>query len=777
MKFLNVIGAALLCVFAITPHSKASSKVKYPETQCDLDSDPTKKNASRLCVQVTIGDGRLAIDRNRSVFNPSTIFLQHLKISRSEAEIALFGELQKLLDAIPRPYRLALSATETSLDDKGQLNDPQTNDIRTANKSWTEYLQLFDQWVTATGKERGVGDIFPEAEATGNGGLLFPFATSQERTALLIYEDGGYDAEAGIVRFSVADPIDNWRDPEQVQIRLPGVSDNKKREERLERIYKVLEPLSGQPRCLGCLTLRIENFYKGLGLTPNLVVDNKGTSPLIVNVIEGARIVGVSWLSLDDSDPNVDKVLYSLLTDSAFRAYIKRRTEIAKQKQFDYLQDTGTAGPYLNPSRLQIQQLLVNQLGYSISFSFAPNRDEPLASSFNLTIQKNGVEEQTASEKQVPESAPATSNDEGIVTAHEQEKDPATEFDGSTKEITKPKDKKRYIGGGVEYQPGQGARFFGLAQVSRFPLLPDSVNNFSIKFGGQGTAGAIGSVNYFADYLFFNSLHRRVSVQLTVASDLDPNRDLGTTPVDERQSLGFGRIELEPFRDWSGSMLRFYVEGRHETVALHSEVSPTAKTNLTTLEFGSYYFFESTEVEKPTRLRLQPLFQMGLGLATNEPRYNKVVVTGNYHHILGRRFELDFNGRLEQASTQTPRFELPSFGGAEVVRGFRRDDGLGRSLWSVQNEVWIPLPIHDESNQGLRTMLREKVKVAPFFDAGGLYQTVTSQPGFRSGTGVGVRFIYSPIIFKVDYGYGFGPRATGGSPGKFYFSIGSNLPF
>ena len=700
-----------------------------------------------------------------------------MKVSQAEAETALFVELQKLIDAIPRPYRLALSETEKILDDKRQLNDQLTNQIRNSNKSWPEYLQQFEEWASATGKERSIGDIFPESEATSNDGLLFPLATSQERTALLIFEDGGYDAESGVVRFMVADPIDNWRDPEQVQIRLPGVSDQRKRATRLEKIYEVLEPLTGHQRCLDCLNLRIGNFYKRLGLTPNLVIDNKGTSPLIVNVIEGARIIGVSWLSLADDDLNVDKILYSILTDGAFRAYLTHRAEIRKQKQFNYLQHTGKAGPYLNPSRLQIQQLLVSQLGYSISFSFAPNRDEPLASSFNLTIQKNSTEAEAPTQNEVPETAPAISNDEGVVTAHEQEKNPATEFAATDKEVKKTKDKKRYIGGGIEYQPGSGARFFGLAQISRFAVLPDSVNNFSIKFGGQGTTGAIGSVNYFADYLFFNRLHRRVSVQLTVDSDLDPNRNLGTSPIDERRSSGFARIELEPFRDRSGSMLRFYVEGRHETVALHPEATPTLKTNLTTLEFGSYYFFESTEVERPARIRLQPLFRMGLGLAMNEPRFNKFVMTGNYHQVVGGRYEFDFSGRIENASVQTPRFELPSFGGAEVVRGFRRDDGLGRKLWSVQNEVWIPLPIKDESNQGLKAMLREKVKVAPFFDAGGLYQPVTSKSGLRSGAGLGVRFIYSPIVFKLDYGYGFGPRVTGGSRGKVYFSVSSNLPF
>jgi hemolysin activation/secretion protein len=199
--------------------------------------------------------------------------------------------------------------------------------------------------------------------------------------------------------------------------------------------------------------------------------------------------------------------------------------------------------------------------------------------------------------------------------------------------------------------------------------------------------------------------------------------------------------------------------------------------NLTTLDLGAFYLFESSEVENPRRIRFQPLLRMGLGLAVAEPRYNKLVVTGNFHQMLPRRFEFDFNARFENASHDTPRFELPSFGGAEVVRGYRRDDGLGRSLWSAQNELWVPLPVGDETSQGLEAMIREKVKLAPFFDVGGLYQTITTTPGVRSGAGIGVRFIYSPIIFKIDYGYGFGTAVNGGGRGRFYFSLGSNLPF
>ena len=74
-------------------------------------------------------------------------------------------------------------------------------------------------------------------------------------------------------------------------------------------------------------------------------------------------------------------------------------------------------------------------------------------------------------------------------------------------------------------------------------------------------------------------------------------------------------------------------------------------------------------------------------------------------------------------------------------------------------------------------MLREKVKLASFVDVGGLYDTINVPSGMRAGTGLGVRLIYNPIIFKLDFGYGFGEKATSGGRGKFHFGVTSNLPF
>ena len=191
MKPVSIICTLFLSVLAFTAQATAQTAPSC-EVQGDAEVQP-RKNASRLCVQFVIKDGRIAVDRTRSVFNSSRLFSQRLGITRADAEQILFGQLQKLLDAGPRPYRFALSDQDKVLDDKGKLNDEATNCIRNASMSWPEYLQLFEEWSSSTGKEHGIGDVFPESEATASDGLLFPLATSQERTALLIYEDAGYE--------------------------------------------------------------------------------------------------------------------------------------------------------------------------------------------------------------------------------------------------------------------------------------------------------------------------------------------------------------------------------------------------------------------------------------------------------------------------------------------------------------------------------------------------------------------------------------------------------
>ena len=151
-------------------------------------------------------------------------------------------------------------------------------------------------------------------------------------------------------------------------------------------------------------------------------------------------------------------------------------------------------------------------------------------------------------------------------------------------------------------------------------------------------------------------------------------------------------------------------------------------------------------------------------------------ITANTHRKFDA-WEYDFTGRFEDSTRGTPIFELPSLGGTDTVRGFRTDDAVGQRLWSVQSELWRPIPALNPShfsNPQIQTVL-EALRLSPFFDLGGAYQTTASRPGLRAGVGLGLRLDLQVAVLKFDWAYGFGDAASGGSRGKFYFSACLNF--
>jgi hemolysin activation/secretion protein len=132
------------------------------------------------------------------------------------------------------------------------------------------------------------------------------------------------------------------------------------------------------------------------------------------------------------------------------------------------------------------------------------------------------------------------------------------------------------------------------------------------------------------------------------------------------------------------------------------------------------------------------------------------------------------------ASESTPVFERPSFGASDTVRGFRRDDAIGLRLWSVQSEVWLRArwltaftidPLTGKQS-GLHKLIRDGLSLALFYDVGGVYRTINSPPGARSGVGAGLRFTYEKrATFKFDWAYGMGERASGSRRIRFYFTL------
>jgi Omp85 superfamily domain len=283
--------------------------------------------------------------------------------------------------------------------------------------------------------------------------------------------------------------------------------------------------------------------------------------------------------------------------------------------------------------------------------------------------------------------------------------------------------KPRHIAGGFQYKPGQGFSALGTAQVS------------ALGISGGGPSGALGSAGYSANYLGF-------SASANAGVTVERNRVLDGVKVNEQSTAEFATLAWQPWRALNGNTLTFQLVPSHALVL---------NQNLNTIEPGVQFLHTNFTSEYPWRALVQVRILLDGG-------FGDCIVTANTHRAFDH-WEYDVAGRFENALGNAPIFELPSLGGADSVRGFRADDAIGRRLWSAQSELWRPIP------------RITPLKIAAFFDLGGAYQTTGSYDGLRAGVGLGPRLDFRVAVLKLDWGYGFGQAATGGSRGKFYFNV------
>lgn len=293
---------------------------------------------------------------------------------------------------------------------------------------------------------------------------------------------------------------------------------------------------------------------------------------------------------------------------------------------------------------------------------------------------------------------------------------------------TKPKKKTRHIGAGFQYKPGQGFSAIGNLQ------LP------SLSLSAGGPSGTLGSGNYSASYL-------GLSANATAGVSVERNRVLDGVKVNEQSTGESVQLAWEPWRGLDGNTFSLQLTPSHAV---------TLNQTLNTIQPGVQFIHNDVTSEYPWRMSISPRVLI-------DDRFADCIITANAHRSFDH-WEYDWSGFFENAFGDPPIFELPSFGGANTVRGFRTDDAIGRRLWADQNELWHGLP-------RWRLLKRTPLKLATFVDLGGAYQTIGSLPGLRAGLGTGLRLDLRVAVLKFDWAYGFGPAATGGSRGKFYFNV------
>ncbi len=784
------------------------------------------KNESQLQIYFKVKKGKLVVDRSKSKFISSETFKSRLTNSQRKAEIdldkvvkVLFGDLDNVLAKSKQLYWYAFSNDQQRSDDSnGKLTDRLTKRVRTYTGDWSGFKDLFTKWVNDGHNRNQLGPLFssffnsPTSEFTAN----------LNNSALIFFpekDEGGtnYDADSGTATFQVADPVGGWSNKQDYKICFPlDINDHCTAGETDPKANDIRGVLSKLPNTLwrpAAIRVRIEDYYAGKGFLPAVTLSAADEDPKWINIQISPRIGQILLPGTDVDDNKVDKILYLLLPDREFRFFIRcprgpiREKELRipsdnpgqsgqtiKFKYIDYLElgENKKSGdePFLNQSQLQVQQLQLAQLGFAVTqIPSSEAADRGGKSFIDLNVLKMAKSGSASGEK--PDNAPKQSapvaNKQGVVDPRPQkpqfqtEPVPAASFVPSKPKALLnqpgPEQKKNYIGGGIEYFPSQGVRplFF----YQRSGLGPGDLSLQAGEMGGK----ALGSINYFTDFVLFgdnllrSKFYRRMTLQFSGFSDFESNRLFYRTTTDERRTGGLARAELELFRDLDGHLLRLSLEGGYNKVELKQSNLATSKQDLTTLDLRSFYLFEGVFSRYPISVRLEPRIRIGLGLAAEEPSFVTFGLNANFHQKLPQLFEIDISGRIEQDSTNTPLFEQASFGGADVVRGFRRDDAIGRRLWSLQNELWVPVPGTSNSAEGLGLFLRRNVRLVGFVDVGGVYQTTGSKPGVRVGPGLGVRVIYNQVVLKFDWAYGLGDAAAGTGHGRLSFNVVFNRPF
>jgi hypothetical protein len=293
--------------------------------------------------------------------------------------------------------------------------------------------------------------------------------------------------------------------------------------------------------------------------------------------------------------------------------------------------------------------------------------------------------------------------------------------------VVQAKKQSRHVGAGFEYKPGQSVS--AIANLLWPPI--------NIQAGGP--SGVLASGSYSAQFIGF-------SASASAGVSLERSRLLEGVKVNEQSVTDTVTLGWEPWRALSGNTVLIQITPAHAVIL---------NQTLNTVEPALQFLHSNLVSEYPWRLAARARILIGDG-------FSKSIVTATTHRSFDH-WEYDLSGRFENAFGDTPIFELPSFGGATTVRGFRADDAVGRRLWADQNELWFPLP------RPLPHLA--PLKLATFGDVGGAYQTIGSEPGLRAGLGTGLRLDLRVAVLKLDWAYGFGQAATGGSRGKFFFNV------
>ena len=328
--------------------------------------------------------------------------------------------------------------------------------------------------------------------------------------------------------------------------------------------------------------------------------------------------------------------------------------------------------------------------------------------------------------------------------------------------------KPNYFGGTAGYAPRSGG---SAGLVYQRQDLWESLDSLTVSPTVSSQWG--GQVSYTAPFLAARAEpHRLYDLSASLFSQFTPNRLLDGEERDQRDTggalaLGARLLSLPPQHD-----LHLQAEIRREAIDLSDEPAGSGRTDLTIVRFSLTHDWRRTWTTPEFTLRTLPAIDWSVGGALPFVRY---AAQSFLHHRMRSGFEWDEHVSGGFLDRTVPQFEDFSLGGVTTVRGFREDTGLGQGFLALQSEIWIPFvrPLEarlprpgEEAAAPLEPRIARRLKLAVFADGGTVWHT----PGFErlslAGAGVGLRFVIpnEPLVIKLDYGWGLGPRGGASYP-------------
>ncbi|HKV39476.1 MAG TPA: hypothetical protein VJX67_09705, partial [Blastocatellia bacterium] len=293
-------------------------------------------------VVLTIKDGRLAVDWNKSYFTSGSgvspkpamakpSFKCPPPISDENLKSLISDYVDRSLSRLPRLYWFGLTADQQKLDTTNSFDvtdlsklDQAARDIRTYNAkgapiNWADFYQAFNAWApNGSLLDDAFDNLFPRFIQNN----LAPkgMVNISQSTPLTFDNSNGnaYFAPDGVIIFGVSEPVCNWSG-NGYQVKLNGVL--LANDKNTDGINGLLKSFKNRFWISADITALISDYFLSRGQGVQVRTSEPGAPKTIA--IQQVRIAKVRFpYQSQDDDNAANEIMYLLLADPHFRAFL-----------------------------------------------------------------------------------------------------------------------------------------------------------------------------------------------------------------------------------------------------------------------------------------------------------------------------------------------------------------------------------------------------------------------------------------------------------------------